>query len=128
MEPTTAIIVFAHGSAISEANSGVAALAEEIARRSGCPASCAFLDVAQPDLHSAVAVVVDAGARRIVVVPYFLTMGVHVREDLPRLLEAQRSRFPEVEILAGQSLEGYPGMAEMILDRVREALAEGSAI
>ena len=65
---------------------------------------------------------VAAGARRIVVVPYFLTMGVHVLRDLPRLIAEQQALFPEVELRVGQSLEGYPGMTQVILDRVQEVL------
>ena len=120
----TAIVLFAHGSAVSEANRQVAALAEEISRRAGCPAGCAFLEIAQPDLAAAVAAFAKAGVRRIVLVPYFLTMGVHVREDLPKLIEEQRARFPGVEILAGQPLEGSPGMAGLILELVRAVLPE----
>ena len=118
----TAIIVFAHGSAVSEANREVARLAEEVSRQAQCPARCAFLELAQPDLPAAVAEAVATGACRIVVIPYFLTMGVHVRQDLPRLLAEQQARFPEVDIRAAPSLEGYPGMAQALLDRVEEAL------
>jgi len=73
-------------------------------------------------LPAAVAEFVVAGARRIVVIPYFLTMGTHMRRDLPRLIAEQQARFPEVDLRAGQSLEGYPGMAQVLLDRVEEAL------
>lgn len=125
-EPRTAIILFAHGSAVDDANQQVAALAVEVARRAGCPAGCAFLEIAQPDLAAAVAGLVNAGARRIVVVPYFLTMGTHVRRDLPRLIGSQRALFPGVEILAGQPLEGSPEMAGLILQRAREALQRGA--
>ena len=118
----TAIIVFAHGSAVPEANREVGRLAEEVSRQAQCPARPAFLELAQPDLPAAVAEAVAAGARRIVVIPYFLTMGVHVRRDLPRLIAEQQARFPEADIRAAQSLEGYPGMAQALLDRVQEAL------
>jgi len=123
-EPSTAIIVFAHGSAVPEANTEVTRLAEEVARRAQCPARSAFLELAQPDLAAAVAEFVAAGARRIVVIPYFLTMGVHVRRDLPRLIAEQQARFPEVEVLVGQSLEGYPGMADVLLHRAQQALRD----
>jgi len=121
----TAIVLFAHGSGVPEANSQVASVAGEISRRSGCAAGCAFLDIAQPDLAATVTTLAKAGARRIVVVPYFLTMGVHVGQDLPRLIDAQRTRFPEVEFLLGQPLEGSPGLPALILERVREVLPEG---
>jgi hypothetical protein len=121
----TAVVLFAHGSGVPEANRQVASVAGEISRRSGCAAGCAFLEIAQPDLAAAVATLAQGGARRIVVVPYFLTMGVHVGQDLPRLIDAQRVRFPEVEFLLGQPLEGSPGLPALILERVREVLPEG---
>jgi len=121
-DPSTTVILWAHGSAVPEANEEVARLAAEVTRRAQCPARCAFLEQAQPDLPAAVAEAVAAGARRIVVIPYFLTMGVHMRRDLPRLIAEQQARFPAVDFRAGQSLEGYPGMAQALLDRVEEAL------
>ena len=121
-EPATAILVFAHGSAVEEANREVARLAEEVARQAQCPARCAFLELAQPDLRAAVTELVSAGARRIIVIPYFLTMGVHMRRDLPRLIEEQRARFPGVEIRAGHSLEGSPAMVHAVLERAQETL------
>ncbi|MBI4458889.1 MAG: CbiX/SirB N-terminal domain-containing protein [Acidobacteria bacterium] len=127
-EPVTAILIFAHGSAVPEANQSVVRLAEEVSRRTNSPAACAFLELAQPDLAATVAGFVATGIRRIVVIPYFLSMGVHVRQDLPRLIEQQRALFPKVEILVGQSLESHPGMAEVVLDRVRETLPNGGKL
>ena len=121
-EPSTAIILFAHGSTVPEANEEVARLAREVSRRAQCPARSAFLELAQPDLPAAVAEAVVSGARRIVVIPYFLTMGTHMRRDLPRLIAEQQARFPGVDIRASQSLEGYPGLAQALLDRAEEAL------
>ena len=125
-EPATAIIVFAHGSKVEEANGMIARLAGEVARKSGWPARHAFLDVAQPDLAQAVAAAVGEGARRVIIVPCFLSLGVHVRQDLPRLVAGQQAAFPDVEILAAPALEGHPGLAEMLLDRVRQSLAPPS--
>lgn len=125
-EPATSIIVFAHGSKVQEANEVFVRLAAEVARQSGLPARAAFLEIAQPDLGAAVAAAVRDGARRVIVAPAFLTIGRHVSEDLPRLVRAQQGAFPEIEILAGQSLEGHPGLAAVLIDRVREALAEAT--
>lgn len=125
MNAPTTIILFAHGSAVPEANRAIADLAQEVSRRARCPAGCAFLEIEQPDLPVAVAQAVRAGAGRIVIIPYFLTLGVHMRQDLPRLVEQQRQRFPGTEILVGQSLDNHPRMVEVILDRVQEVSGEG---
>ena len=127
-EAGTFLIVFAHGSNVPEANHAMVRLAAEVSQAAGLPATCAFLELAQPDLAAAVDQASAAGARRVVIVPCFLTMGVHVREDLPRLVEQHRARFPGIEFVLGQSLEGHPGVARVLLDRVQEALAEQALV
>ena len=122
-EPATSVILFAHGSKVAQANETIARLAGEISRNTGLPAAAAFLDVAQPDLNAAVAAAVRGGTRRVVIVPCFLVFGVHVREDLPRLVEKLESAHPGVEFLVSEPLEGHPGLGEILASRVRESLA-----
>ena len=122
LDKRTAIILFAHGSAIAEANLEVARLAENLANRLGCSAGWGFLEIAQPNLGAAIAQAAHGGAIRVVIVPYFLTMGVHVQRDLPRLVEQQRALFPQLEILVAQPLERSPGLPDLLLDRVKEVL------
>lgn len=119
----TGVILFAHGSPVPEANESLAALARQVAENLDAAfVTAAFLDSAQPDLGAAMAEAARRGISRVVVMPYFLTVGLHLRRDLPRLIAEQRAHFPELEILVSESLEGYPGMVEAVLGRVREAL------
>jgi sirohydrochlorin ferrochelatase len=120
--PATAIIVFAHGSKVPEANDVFERLADEVSRHSGLPSRAAFLEIAEPDLGAAISAAVSEGARRVVIAPAFLTIGRHVSHDLPRLLREQQAAHPRIEILAGQSLEGHPGVAAILLERVSEVL------
>ena len=78
------IIVFAHGSRVESANQAVRNVAADLARVSGDRVEAAFLELGQPDLPGAAARLVDAGADSITVVPYFLTLGMHMERDLPR--------------------------------------------
>ncbi len=124
------VILFAHGSTVEEANRGVHNLAAEVGRAGLFHIVCAaFLDCVRPTLGDAIGKAVGAGATRIIVIPYFLTMGIHLRRDLPNLLSPERERFPKVSIEVGQSLEGHPKMSEMILGRIQEVLGadEGGA-
>jgi sirohydrochlorin ferrochelatase len=120
---TTGIILFAHGSSVEEANQSVYELAGQI--QSLGPfhfARAAFLELAHPDLGEAMAQAVQAGAERVIVIPYFLTMGIHLRRDLPNLIAPLRARYPQLAIDIAKSLEGHPLMAAIVLERIREAL------
>lgn len=116
----TGILLFAHGSRVEEANCGVHDLARKVQESGGISyVRAAFLEMAQPDLSTAIAEAVLAGHERIVVIPYFLTLGVHMRRDLPELLARQKQLYPTLEIEVGEPLEGHPLLPSLILDRVR---------
>ncbi len=123
-----AVILFAHGSAVEEANEGVRSLARRIQRGGYCGyVRASFLGPGKPELESAIAEAVEAGFRQIVVIPYFLTLGIHLRRDLPALLAAERQKYPNLEIQVGRSLEDHPEMAALVLSRIREVTKEGKA-
>ena len=52
--------------------------------------------------------------------PYFLTMGVHLRIDLPRILARIREAIPGVEVVETAPLDGHPALVEVLADRTRE--------
>ncbi|MEZ5391755.1 MAG: CbiX/SirB N-terminal domain-containing protein [Bryobacterales bacterium] len=117
------LIVFAHGSRVAEANDAVRRVAELAARESGFPLwHEAFLELAQPTLAEAVHALAARGARRIVVTPYFLVMGIHLQRDLPLLLDEARAQTPGVELITTPPLDGHPGLAHILSERAREAV------
>jgi sirohydrochlorin ferrochelatase len=119
----TGILLFAHGSPVEEANRGVHDLAGKIAAAGPYRyVRAAFLDSTQPDLLAGVMEAAEAGVERLIVIPYFLTEGLHLRRDLPTLIAAAKVKHPHFEIVVGQSLEGHPQMPALILSRVQEVL------
>ena len=121
--PQDGLIVFAHGSRVAEANEAVRRVAELAAGESGFPLwQEAFLELAQPTLAEAVSALAARGARRIVVTPYFLVMGIHLQRDLPLLLDEARAAASDVELIATPPLDGHPGLARILSERAREAV------
>ena len=124
----SAIILFAHGSVVEEANQGVHDLASQIRSLGRFHFVCAaFLDCAHPNLGEAIDEAVHARSTRVIVIPYFLTMGIHLRRDLPNLIAPEREKHPRLMIDVGQSLEGHPLMSSIVLERVEQALQEDEA-
>jgi len=127
----TGIIVFAHGSTIASANDAVRAVTAELAQREGYGLTeTAFLDCARPTLDDAVQSLLEKGAGHIVVIPYFLTLGVHLQQDLPRLVDEIRTRLggagEGVSIEVTDPLDGHPALVEIVADRARGAVHGGS--
>ncbi len=113
-----ALILFAHGSRRPEANQQVEDVAQAAAEQAGFDRwRAAFLEQSRPDLQTAVNQLAAEGARRIIVVPYFLVMGVHLRQDFPGLLAAAAKQTSGVKVLAGEALGGHPGLARIVTER-----------
>ena len=123
---TQGIVLFAHGSRDPRWREPIEAVARAIEARSPqTPVRCAYLELAQPDLARAVHALVEAGVQRLRVVPMFLGMGKHAREDLPRLVEDARLRHPgvwiEVAGAVGEAPELVSLLAELALRDVATA-------
>jgi sirohydrochlorin ferrochelatase len=119
----TGYIVFAHGSSVESANQAVRAVAAEMADRGDLKeVVAAFLDGGEPNLQGAVAELAGHGVRRVVVIPYFLTLGLHLQRDLPKLIERARVANPGIEIEMTPPLDGHPAMVEALLDRARASV------
>jgi sirohydrochlorin cobaltochelatase len=91
------VIVFAHGSRDPQWRLPVEAVARRVAERQpGALACTAYLEITEPDLPTAARELVRAGATRVCVLPMFLGMGKHAREDLPLLMDALRREHPAI--------------------------------
>jgi sirohydrochlorin cobaltochelatase len=113
------IILFAHGSREPQ----WAAPFERIAGRlsGNFLVELAYLERMTPTLADAVTSLVASGVKRIRVVPVFLGVGGHIKEDLPKLADAARARHPGVEIV----LERTIGEREEITDAIAAVISKG---
>ena len=123
----TALIVFAHGSSVEPANDAVRHVSAELARQGGYGlVQAAFLGGGKPELADAIDAAIEAGAGRVIILPYFLTLGLHLQRDLPNLVAAARRRHPGRIIEVTPPLDGHAGLVGILLDRARTALQEQS--
>ena len=93
------LVLFAHGSSDPRWAAPLERIAEAVRQaRPGTPVQLAFLERMTPSLASAVATLAAAGCRRVDVVPVFLGMGSHVREDLPPLVRRAADASPGLDV------------------------------
>jgi sirohydrochlorin cobaltochelatase len=91
------IVLFAHGSRDPLWRLPIEAVARRIAELSPqVPVRCAYLELTEPDLETAVSELLSQPLEQVTVVPMFLGVGRHAREDLPLLMQALRERHPGV--------------------------------
>jgi sirohydrochlorin cobaltochelatase len=99
------IVLFAHGSRDPQWRQPMDAVARRIREiEPDARVVCAFLELTTPDLATAVGELVTQGVRRVTVVPMFLGVGRHAREDLPVLMAELRALHPDVEYVLQPSV------------------------
>jgi sirohydrochlorin ferrochelatase len=117
----TALLLIAHGSRQPEANADLHHLAESLGQRGHEIVVASYLELAEPGIEAGGVLCVERGATRVVLVPYFLSAGTHVRRDLTEARARLASRFPHVEFRLAEPLGRHPLLTEVVEERVREA-------
>jgi sirohydrochlorin cobaltochelatase len=108
------IVLFAHGSRDPLWRKPIESVAQQLQQRQpALPVSCAYLELCEPSLPDAVQQMLNAinsiaetpintGANpsnsiKIRIIPMFLGMGKHAREDLPLMAQQLRLDHPQVQ-------------------------------
>lgn len=120
----TAILLMAHGSRIAEANDAVLGIAAMVKEMTGFDiVEVSFREQHLPNIQQGIDACVAQGAKRVLLMPYFLFVGAHVQEDLPEEMAQARERYPKIEFAMGGHLGVHRKLAEVEVERIAEAFA-----
>ncbi len=118
---STAILLIAHGSRQEGANQDLVELVKRIAARGDYPiVEGCFLELAQPDLPSGGYRCVARGARRVLMIPYFLSAGMHIERDLTTARDELQARHAGTEFHLGSPLGPHWLLDELVARRIDE--------
>lgn len=118
---TTALLLIAHGSRHADANADLEHVAAALRARGRPLVVASYLELAEPDILTGGRRCVELGATRVVMVPYFLSAGVHVRRDLTAARAALGAELPAVTFVLAEPLGRHPLLLEVLLARAAEA-------
>lgn len=113
-----ALLLVAHGSRREGSNEEVRALARSMAARVDHgfdKVEAAFLELAEPSIPDGLRALIASGAEQITVVPYFLSAGRHVVEDIPAEVQKVVAEHPAVPIQVASYLGTSSVMPELLL-------------
>lgn len=121
----TAILLMAHGSRAPESNQDVHRIATMVKEFGDYDiVEVAFRENQTPNIQEGIDSCVALGAERILLMPYFLSAGTHVLEDLPREMEQARLRHQGVEMAMSRHLGVHKRLAKLVVDRIDQAFSE----
>ncbi len=117
-----AIILLGHGSRVPGAGEDMEKVARRIRDKAGLSmVETCSMQMLGPKLADALDRCVKGGAKRVIVIPYFLHVGVHMREDIPELLRKEVRRHPGMEIILGRNLGYDESLADLVVRRIEES-------
>jgi sirohydrochlorin cobaltochelatase len=118
----TAILVVGRGSSDPDANSDLYKVARIFWERKRFKyVEVCFIGVTFPDFYEGVRRCVSLGARRVVILPYFLFTGVLINRIKQKVLE-MKPAYPGVDFLLCDYLGAHPNLVKLIVERADEAV------
>ena len=113
----TGVILFAHGSRDPLWRLPIDAVAQHMAERwPELSVACAFLELTSPDLAQTVESMMHMGKTHLRIVPLFLGVGRHAREDLPRLVNDLAKAYPQVHFELTPAVGEHPAMTRLLAE------------
>ncbi|MET0592976.1 MAG: CbiX/SirB N-terminal domain-containing protein [Polyangiaceae bacterium] len=120
------VILIAHGARDRRWHEPFERMRDEIASRlPQARVALSFMEFAQPTLSEAAADLAGSGARRVLVVPVFLSGGGHVANDVPALVAAEKARHPAIEFEVSGALGEEPEVAAGMCSAVERLAVRG---
>ncbi len=108
-------ILLAHGSRDPLWRQPMEAVAERIRQLAPTiQVRCAYLEITAPDLAASTAELVQQGVSFITIVPMFLGIGKHARDDLPILLAKLKASHPQVSFVLRPAIGEEAQMIELL--------------
>jgi sirohydrochlorin ferrochelatase len=113
------ILAIAHGSRAKETEATLEAiLSMAKTKLPGIVIECAFMEFSDRTVEKGVSALVASGVTEIKIVPYFLFMGIHMKEDIPKMVAECAANYPGVKITMGEPLGVDERIADIIVDRI----------
>jgi sirohydrochlorin cobaltochelatase len=116
-----AVILIGHGSRAAGADDDMEKIAAGLrAKLGGIVATCRMSGRGIP-FDEAFESCVGQGAKEIIVLPYFLHFGVHLREDIPEILRENGRKHPDVRLVLGKHLGYDDALVTLVAKRIGES-------
>jgi len=116
------IIILGHGSKLKKANNSLRKVIKEMEGQGFELIEPAYLQLHKPALPESVGRLIAKGCQKIIIVPFFLFMGNHVKRDVPKIIKNEKKLYPAVNFIYTRNIGSDKRIADIVLDCIKEAL------
>ena len=82
----------------------------------------AHMELAEPDVERVVHELNQRNTTEIIIAPYFLYEGMHIKRDIPAIIETLSREYPHIDFKLSKPIGYEPVLADIILKRAQEAV------
>ena len=116
-----AVIILSHGSRNKLAQQDFLDFVKAVKEKEqGLRIEQASMELSPPDIPAVVTKLYNEGIRLIIVVPFFLFRGMHIVKDVPDIIEQQKARYPDLNIVLSEVLLPDERLQDIVIERIRE--------
>jgi len=113
------VLVIAHGSRAKETEAAMESVLSMVkGKLPGTVVECAFMEFSDRTIEKGISALVTGGITEIKIIPYFLFMGIHMKEDIPGIVAGCAANYPGVKITIGEPLGVDVRLADILVDRI----------
>lgn len=121
-EQKTFVILIGHGSRVPGSGGDMEKVAGRLAADGDIAAvETCYMSRVRPFFPETLGKLVERGARKVVVIPYFLHSGLHLVLDMPEMIKEEAAKYPGVNVIYGKHLGYDDAMVALVKKRVEES-------
>lgn len=113
-----AILLVGHGSRSQDAKKTFNKVVEGLKKKVQVPVEGCYMEISDPKIREVVNRLYGEGIRDIVVLPYFLFKGVHIKEDIPKILGEMKEKCNGLNITLAEPIEYHDLILHVLLERL----------
>lgn len=122
----TAILLIARGSSDSDAKADFYNISRLFSEKLNGPiVESAFMSVATPTVEQGIERCIELGAKKIIMLPYFLFTGI-LMERMAKMADTFNVKFADVDITLADYFGYHPNLMNVLLERMQQAI-EGTS-
>ncbi|MBI3316531.1 MAG: CbiX/SirB N-terminal domain-containing protein [Candidatus Omnitrophica bacterium] len=121
----SAYLIIAHGSKDEGSNEAFWKFLEDFRKQySSRWVEGAFLEMVKPSISQGIENCIEKGALEIFVIPLMLFPGRHVKDDIPRLIQESKAKFPAIDFHYAGPLSEKTSLAEVVEQKAKAMKAK----
>jgi sirohydrochlorin ferrochelatase len=111
-----------HGSRVPNAGKGMEKVAARLKELGVCDiVETCYMERLGPHFPETFEKCVKQGVTEVVLIPYFLHLGLHTRTDIPAMMKAEAQKYPNVKVVFGKNLGFDEYLVDLVIKRIEQS-------